>query len=72
MKEKLVKSLKNNLIACSIEVPCKEKFIKRIKGFHGSRRSTELFNADPVRKRKRKREVKRNRMTYVSVLYRLI
>ncbi len=68
VKDKLIKAVKNNLIACGNVIPTTKSIVKRIKGFYSNRRSIELLNADPAKKKKRKMEVKRNRMTYVSAM----
>ena len=67
VKDKLVELVKESVIACGMDVPCNREILKRVKGFYGNRRSMELLNSDPVKKKKRKMEVKRNRMTYVRV-----
>ena len=53
-KETMMEAVKNNLIACELEVPSDKVIFKRIQGFYGNRRSMELIKNDPVKKKKDK------------------
>ena len=65
-KEKLIEEVKNNLVASGIPIPSDKTIEKRVKMYYSNKRNTELINADPEKKDKRRMDVKRNRMTYVG------
>lgn len=66
LKTKMLKSLKNGLIACHQEVPSDSELMKRLKGFYGNRRNSQLIKRDPEKARKRKLETKANHRTWVN------
>lgn len=66
VKMSLVTTMENSLRAVKLHVPPKRELLKRLKNFYSSRRTQELTKSDPHKKRKRKLELKANRLTYVS------
>ena len=68
LKMKMIKSLKNGLIACHQEVPSDSEMLKRLKGFYACRRNSQLTREDPERLKKRKMETKASHRTWVSMV----
>ena len=62
LKMKMIKSLKNGLIACHQEVPSDSEMLKRLKGFYACRRNSQLT------REKRKMETKASHRTWVSMV----
>jgi hypothetical protein len=67
LKMRMLKSLKNGLIACHQEVPSDSEVLKRLKGFYANRRNSQLIKKDPEKVKKRKLETKANHRTWVNV-----
>lgn len=65
-KKNLFEAVKNNLIACEMNVPTEKTIEKRVRTYYINRRSTEVIKSDLEKHKKRKLDTKRNRLTYVG------